>query len=231
LSVADYVADAPKYRALFDPAWTIVQLRDSDVTTDAWQKGKTHFSREAPGEPLHVAVVDRQGYGTVKQAQLVRFIDSAGNAAALVNWTLRRVSLFAEGIQQEPPLFRAGSVEKVLKGDEQDETKVFPIEEELALLAEAYRSKLTILYIANFDPRQPQTPSETETLVMGAAEKLDLRVANTRAAYAYLALKHVAPFGFANTVYNYGHWNGYGHGAAAAQLSAELLKLHRDGLL
>src|SRR5438093_2545272 len=53
-SAADYVAYGPKYQGLFSPRWTIIQLRTKDLTSDAWETGKSHFLRTGDGGDLKV---------------------------------------------------------------------------------------------------------------------------------------------------------------------------------
>ncbi len=220
-SVAHYIALAPRFAELFSPTWTVVQLRDSDVMADAWHPAKTHFERTA-GEGLRVVRVApsaRHGFS--------RILWDWRQRSALVGYAVVRLGELREVASHEPPLFRAAETPRVtweITSTPED----YPVEAELAALVDAFDARVTLLYLASFDPTAPLTPTPTETRVSAYAASRGIGFVNTRTLHS--ELRGWSPFGFSNTPYNQGHLNSLGHRLAGDLLAVELRQRGLDGL-
>jgi len=232
-SIADYIALAPTYQAMFKPAWTIVQLREKDLTTDAWDKSKraegwAYFEGGTDGK-LSVVAAKPEPRGKLWHA-----LDPLRRHFALYMFSVIRYREFKAAAQQEPPLFHAGDANKAVEANgnailPQNEARKYPIAEEFEMLEAAYQGRVTILYLPDYDPH---APTKVGSLVEETLDKLcrerSWSCVNLRATYADFAAQHRSPFGFSNTAYNFGHMNSDGHAAAAALLARELGGRLRD---
>lgn len=225
-SMVDYIDIAPEMLKRTKPAWTIVQVRDNDFTSDAWSPRKRHFVRNPGTGSLTIA-----GPKDARKAP-APLLDSLYNSIALAPWTFQRLQAFIEGSRNGPPLFQAGRS----SGCSTSQAAVPSFDtrlcrQELDRLSRAYGGRLTLLLIAEYDPRFPMQPTPEEAVVEQAAEDLGLSLVITRAAHGDFLKRQASPFGFPNTRFNYGHLNPEGHAAAARLLAGEILRLHRDDLL
>lgn len=225
-SVADYVHLAPVYEERFDPRWTVVQLRESDLGADAWSDRRAHF-RRAPDGLLEVVGAPRE------QNPLWTALHPLRTRSTLVQYGPVRALEFAAAFRREPPLFRAASAPvEELDEETAPQKRAYPILDELDLLNEAYGGRLTLLYVAPFDPAHLEAPATgAEADVMRHCRERGWSCVNTREAWPEFAARHEAPFGFPATGYNRGHLNAGGHHAAAALLAAEIERLSSEGRL
>src|SRR5258707_563754 len=93
----------------------------------------------------------------------------------------------------------------------------------MQLLADVYQHRLTILYLPPFNPSKPSVPTEGEAILRNLAANSGLRFVSLRDKYQEMARKGRAPYGFSNTQFNHGHWNQFGHEAAAQLLFSNLM--------
>jgi lysophospholipase L1-like esterase len=228
-SSADYVAYAAIYQRLFSQSWTIIQLRSSDLTFDAWEPGKTHFLRaqgdqdlKVEGGPPHFQEVRDNPW-----KQRLRSIPSM-----IVYHGLGRFGEFWDGALAEPPLFRAGSVDGNMPGSGAQTDESYPIEQEMDLMTRSYGGRVTYLFLPHFDPQRPLTPeSSVERRFEEHCTRNDLSCVNLHRAFPEFVKHGRSPYGFPNTAYNSGHMNAEGHRAIAAELFPVLSRLHTLGLL
>jgi hypothetical protein len=227
-SAADYVAHAPLYRRLFSPLWTVVQLRTSDLTTDAWEAGKSHFKHGLGNQGLEVSHA-KPHFEEVREnfwKQAVRAVPSM-----LGYYGVERLSNFAEGAAAETPLFQAGSADSPARGADPGLEEGYPMEEEMNLLARAYDGRVTCLFLPRFEPDRPMAPeSSVARRFEEHCERRALSCVNLRKTYAAFTRRRRSPFGFSNTAFNAGHMNADGHDAAAAELMSEMGRLRSRGL-
>jgi len=216
MSVADYVFHAPYYRRTHHPRWTIIQLRDPDVTDDAW--------KSEPG----VALFDRQDGTLVVRppdvtppSGLKRAIFEPRQRFSLLGFAITRLQKFALAAKQEPPLFRAGSEHKKAASPAVE----YPIEDELAMLVQAFEGRVTFLYLPPYDPRGLEEPTQIEHRVAKACARAGWSFVNLRDRFPEFMAGSIAPYGFDNTSFNSGHLNRAGHAAAAKALQAEMERL------
>jgi hypothetical protein len=218
-SPADYVQRAPRYAALFEPRWTVLQLRAPDLEVEGFDAGVTHFARDASGVLEVVPVVQR----------VSRFHDVFAplrERSALANYGIVRLKEFMAATANEPPLFRAGSVGATSAPAPPHR----PIADVLALLARAYDERITLLYLPDFDPRAPeQVVAESEIVLTRTCDERGWSCVNLRAAFATFAARNESPYGFPNTTWNEGHMNATGHAATTLLLRDELLRLRALG--
>jgi hypothetical protein len=230
-SVADYIALAPTYRALYKPVWTVVQLREKDLTTDAWDKRKEGWAyfEGGVGAPLTIvpATIEPRGH-------LWHLVDPLRRHLALFSFAIIRFREFRAAAEAEPPLFLAGDAHKAPSTDgnavlPQAEAQRYPVARELELLNAAYQNRVTVLYLPDFDPKAPErVDSFVEETFDRLCRERGWSCVNLRRSYADFAARHRAPFGFPNSGYNFGHMNADGHAAAAAALARELAGRLRD---
>lgn len=222
MSAADYVANAERNLRVFDPRWVVVQLREDDLEEDAWSAVKTHF-QSSSGGGLDVVVPP-----SVPQTRLRRTLFRVRQASAVVNFTTIRLLEFEHGLGDEPPLFRAGDIERPTPAAA---PRQFPIAAELDALAGAYRGRVTMLFFAAFDPLHPGAATAGEERFDAWCRTGGRSCVNVRAAYGRFAEGHASPYGFSNTLFNVGHMNADGHAAVGKLLAQELERLIADGLL
>jgi hypothetical protein len=209
-SSADYVALAEHFRKVFKPRHVVVQLRDSDLGSDAWFADRTHFVHSAGSRLAVEAVIPPE------RAGVAGWLWTARQHSMLLSYGIVRLGEFRQ--QPEPPLFFAGSVAPAKVVVESD----YPLEAALDSLADAYDANLTVLFVPEFDAAQPtvETPSEARILARCRERKIDC--VSLRAGYSELARAGRSPFGFANTGYNVGHLNVLGHRLAATLLAKSI---------
>lgn len=224
-SPADYVAQADTYLRLFRPVWTVVQLTDQDFLGDSWREGRTRFTRSGTDRRLNVVpVVDRAPSGRLAGT----VYHEVSQRVALVPFLHSRLSAFAAGARNEPPLFEAGRDRSI---DSPEKTAALePIAEELDLLARAFNERVSLLYVSWFEPRTPKLATPIEMAVLEAAGARGLRVIQMREAWPKFADAGRAPFGFTNSAFNKGHLNLAGHRAVGEALATEIEALRSSGL-
>jgi hypothetical protein len=213
LSLPDYLERAASDRERFRVAWTVVQLRDDDLEHAAWDESRTHLARAADGSLLLEPVAPRLS----RIGALLRPLTSR---SALLAYGRMRALEFARAARAEPPLFSATSARGATAP-----RRDYPIEDELALLNAAWLGRVTVLYLAAFDPKRPNEPaSDTERRIFAACATHGWSCVNLRESFAEFAARWEAPYGFANSGWNRGHMNAAGHRAAGALLARELSK-------
>jgi len=212
LSLPDYVERAPSDRKRFDVAWTVVQLRDDDLEREAWDESRTHFARAADGSLRIEPVAPRP-------SRIGALLRPLTNRSALVGYGRMRALEFARAARAEPPLFSAATVRATASAPRRD----YPIEDEVALLNATWQGRVTVLYLAVFDPERPREPaSDTERRLFAACVARGWSCVNLRESFPEFAAHWEAPYGFANSSWNTGHMNAAGHRAAGALLAREL---------
>jgi lysophospholipase L1-like esterase len=221
-SAADYVAQAHAYRELFKPAWTVIQIHDSDLTSDAWQASKTHFRRRCGGCPIEVVSLP-----PVRDDNIRQVMRRLRNRFAVVGLA------HASWLRLMAPHGRISVSEETTELRAQTDTAHVDslVSDELQMLADAYDKRLTILLLTSFDPNSPGSYTAGESAVRMAAGRNGMSLACSKDEFPKLAEQGVSPHGFSNTSPNTGHLNAAGHAATARALTRELLRLHRAGLL
>jgi hypothetical protein len=213
LSLPDYIERAVSDRERFRVAWSVVQLRDDDLEHEAWDTSKTHFARAADGTLRLEPVAPRL-------SRIGALLRPLTNRSALLSYGRMRALEFARAARAEPPLFSATSV-RASAAPRRD----YPIEDQLALLNAAWQERVTVLYLAAFDPERPREPaSDTERRLFAACAARGWSCVNLRESFPEFAARWEAPYGFANSGWNTGHMNAAGHRAAGALLARELVR-------
>ena len=224
-SVADYIANAAMYRKLFSPSWVIVQVGDDDFCNDAWNTGKpegyAHFRHAKGSDALDIIDLPPKDGGMCALASdhfplllpIVLFMQDRENV--VLAWLKDR----------KQPWFHAESPEDTSKRAAVPEMTKYPVEEEMKMLAGSYDKHVILLYVARLDPLHPSHESENEAILRKAALAQGIRFVSLRDKFPELAAAGQAPFGFSNTRFNAGHWNRYGHQAAADLLYDEYVKI------
>jgi hypothetical protein len=214
-SVADYVANAHLYEGLFSPHWVVVQICDADLCQDAWNASKpagyAYFKFVDPSK--NIAVFDR----TPKDVGIVGKVnDKLPYLLPIVAFAQDRRNIVQAWLRdRNQPWFHAEPETLDDRGGDRPEMAGYPVDAEVSLLADAYAKRVSILYLPPFDPQDPETVTKNETILRMAAERSGIHFVSLRGRFAQLAAAGHAPYGFTNTRFNQGHWNRYGHEAAA----------------
>jgi lysophospholipase L1-like esterase len=223
VSLADHIFFAPRFKRLFHPRWTIVELTESDLTDDAWHGVYARFARNGdrlvitpPPQPRDIPLSGLLG---PKLTAIIR-------RTMLIRYASYRIGMFRK-TSIDPPWFRAATVAQ----PKQTVIEEYPIEEELQQLMSAYDGRVTVLYLSPFDPQHPKQLAPLEEKVMELCSAHGWSCVSPRSSYESFAGRHDAPFGFSNSAFNEGHLNAAGHTAAAAALNEELRRLAGNGVL
>lgn len=216
-SVVDYVRLAPSYTAVFQPSWTIIQVRDSDFGSDAWNQTKRHFALTSSGLSI-VDVPEPVRHGP----RLLLW--NARQRSAFIGYGAVRAGRFREAMAHDPPLFRAGDRANVAPSG--DETIAdWPIDAEFAMLREAWANRLTIFYLPPLDPEDPSHVTAIGEWLARACAATGTSFVTLGSAFPELVARGRTPYGFENTRFNDGHMNPEGHAAAARLLVGEVARL------
>ncbi|HEU4408033.1 MAG TPA: hypothetical protein VFS43_22415 [Polyangiaceae bacterium] len=220
-SLADAIGYEERFRRLFAPCWTVLQISAEDLGPDAWGAGKPHFA-QAEGGPLTVEIVPQRAH-----AGLSGKLWWLRQRSMLVGYAAARAAELGRGLSDEPPLFRAGH-----EKPKAPVKRSYPVEDELDLAAKAYGGRVTFLYLSPFDPREPtRLEPETEARVFSHCAARGLRCVSARASYPRFAAEGKAPYGFSNSAYNEGHLNRDGHAAIAEALTEHFRGFDPCGVL
>ena len=243
-SVADYVAGAVTFKRLFEPDRVIIQVGAADFEADAWTRkegGYAYFKRPQPSaqvlarEPPRSTDASAVSSGSLKVVSLP--VSRPGWLSTvtrekcpfwfpLVTFAYLRKSELNEWMEgNNRPWFHAATAKPREEGLQGKDTETYPLDDEMKLLSEAYAGRLMLLYLPKFDPAHPSKETETEKALYGLAEKYGVQFVSLREKFPELAAAGHAPYGFSNTRFNWGHWNRYGHQAAAELLFAECQRL------
>lgn len=243
-SVADYVAGAATFKRLFSPDWVIIQVGAGDFQADAWTKkegGYARFEREEPSGRDQTEKATRTTGGSTAALGSLKIVSLPPSQPGWFSTVVREKCTFwfplvtfaylrkseakdwMEGHNE--PWFHARAASFREEGRPKEEMGQYPLDDEMKLLAEAYERRLTLLYLPKFDPKDPLKEMEIEKVLKGLAEKNGVRFVSLRERFPELAATGQAPYGFDNTLFNEGHWNRYGHQAAAQLLVEECRKL------
>ena len=217
-STPDYAALAAFYLEQVDPRWTVIQLRWAGLEADAFSAGETHFRRTSDGG---VEVVDVPP----RPSRINRYLTPIRQGAAFANLVTRRLKEFAGAAAQEPPLFFGGHARPIA-----EPRPAWPVAAELEAVVRAFGGRVTLLFIPEFDPRDPTATGETERSFDATCAAHEWSCVNLRAAFPAFAARREAPAGFPNTRFNWGHMNEAGHVAAGELLGAELRRLRAHAL-
>ncbi len=227
-SVADYIQWVGSCKSVFAPSWVVIQVQQQDFTEDAWKTNKSvksaaYFTRDTGSSELRLVAPAAE---PKKEKDIVRrTMDRARNAVALFQFALRRVEELTLWVKREPPLFRAPVPKPPRATTNEEGWRAFPVAEELDWLKKAYDGRVSLLYLSEFDPAHPGTPTPFESYLADLCAKRGIGFAATSTKYASLAGTGEAPFGFPNSNFNRGHMNVVGHRLAAAALSDELKRV------
>lgn len=221
-SPADYVADVERNVRRFNPRWVVVQLNEEDLTGDAWRADKAHFSFE------HGRLVANPAPPKAQSA-IARFVWSARQRSALLNYGIIRLQQFARAFDTAPPLFSAAGP-RPADGEPCSYADV-DVAAQLGAVATAYRDRVTFLLLLPFDPFVPMRRTSVEEAFRTACRFHGWSCLSLRSEYDRFAAEHTSPYGFPNSGFNVGHMNPLGHKVAADLLARELRRLHTDALL
>jgi hypothetical protein len=223
-SVADYVANSKVLQEVFKPRWTIIQVDERDFGERAWRKtspGEATFVRRDGPDRIKVIV---DPLSPTKRKSFPRLL--AETFPHLVPYSLiyRRVKEFQIWFKTEKPWFRpvAKRAPPSTPGAIQSD---YPVAQEMKMLAAAYGHRLTLLYLPSFDPNELSIPTKAETMLRNLADQEGIRFVSLRDKFKDFAAEGRSPYGFNNTQFNSGHWNRYGHEAAARLLLDDLAEM------
>ena len=216
-----YIANADRYKSYFSPEWAIIQLRDPDLTTEAWGKDTPHFCKNSTNDVIECVSGMVANHPT---SIVFRIFISASRLFSFPRYAYQRVKEFDLIFKKEAPLFKAGYV-NTLSAEQSSDLSNYPIAQEIELVRKAYDGRLTILYIAPYDPKVPMSASPMETELSTICRRQGISFVTTRSLHARFIAKKISPFGFPNSNFNVGHCNHEGHQAIAELLSDELAKV------
>jgi hypothetical protein len=238
-SVADYVAKAATFKQLFAPDRVIIQVGAGDFQADAWTRkegGYSYFEWAPAPARVRPIPVSRRAQAPAAPSGSLKLVclpvtppgwlstavrENCPFWFPLVTFAYLRKSELTEWMSdQRQPWFHARA-QASDEGTGKPEPGEYPLEAEMKLLAEAYDGRLTLLYLARFDPNNPGEETGIEQRLHGLARKYGVSLVSLREKFPELAAAGHAPYGFSNTRFNWGHWNRYGHRAAAALLFEE----------
>lgn len=218
-----YVSDADRYKSYFAPIWVVVQLRDEDLTTEAWGKDGPRFVKdEMNGKISCVPAVTLQPSQSITR----RFFVLASQYFSVPRHANSRIKEFRLMAKNEAPLFNAGYSNVTLASRGTD-PGMYPIAREIELLSNVYEGRLTILYIAPYDPIAPMSVSSMESELSEVCRQQKIGFVTTRSLHGRFISRNISPFGFSNSNFNVGHCNRDGHQAIADLLSHELVNVVR----
>ena len=236
-SVADYVGFAQRHKKLFAPVWTVVTIRDDDLAEDTVRPAKTSFRRGSDGR-LAVSFDEERSVPGLR--------DWIWNAPSIfVRYTAYRLNKFADAAAAEPPMFFAASADRpktpppppgISRGREPQtgDYEAYPIEEELDLLRAAYDDRLTLVTLPYLDFMAGGAPSISDSAVrrrvLTYCAKTGLSCVEPVDAFLRMGRTYRSPFGFSNTLFNYGHMNVGGHAAVGEELARELARLKEHAI-
>jgi hypothetical protein len=228
-SVADYVAISSNLMAVFAPGWVIIQIQDVDLLYGAWGKkapGRARFVQAGDKNDIKVVVQPlREPRKTPRFKRFARWLAAKFPDAVPYHFVYHRVNEFQEWFRTEKPWFRVNAPPAPRSDSVKHFRSEYPVDQELELLSEVFSTRLTLLYVAPFDPKNPSKESEGEVLLRKSAASTGIRFVSLRDKFPGLAQKGRAPYGFSNTQFNQGHWNSYGHEAAAQLLFNDLMTM------
>lgn len=215
LSVADYVAKSKLYQELFSPHWVVIQVCDADLCDDAWNArkpaGNAYFKYIDASQDITVVAKAPENVGICGRVN-----DKIPYLLPLVSFAQDRNNIVQSWLRDsKQPWFHAEAEVLDTRGRSRSEMMNYPVGAELDLLADAYAKRVTILYLPPFDPTSPGTEAQNESILRSAAVRAGIHFVSLRNRFASLAAAGHAPYGFANTRFNHGHWNRHGHQAAA----------------
>lgn len=226
-SVADYAGFAPRYKSLFKPAWTVVQLRDTDLEADSFNQAKPHLVRDQVSGQLRPLIPARiepsQSTGIRGRLKILK----KKQPSKLLRYGYIRMHQLLGATRREPPLFRAGSAAAPARYTAKVSTE-YPVEEQIRLVAATYENRVTFLYLPVLDPRSPAVETDVEKRFRKVCAADGLSCVDIRSTYPVLLQQGKSPFGFPNTGFNQGHMNALGHRLAGEALGAELVRLRRN---
>ena len=242
-SVADYLATAPDLLGLFSPYWVIIQINPDDFCADAWNESKAslaHFewnknSRLAPVMVDKIHIVSRSKIRVMVEGLaaknslfhlLPRLFENFKKTPLKSFYEDRKLRI-QEWISQEKPWFKTQA--SSLAPPPSQPNPAYPIDWEMGQLADAYYHRLTILYLPPFRIEHPDQEEELEKQLAGAAQRRHVRFVSLREKFSELASRGLTPYGFDNFAFNSGHWNKYGHQAAAELLVTEMENIEEQG--
>jgi hypothetical protein len=221
-SVPDYVASAKNLQAVFKPRWTVIQVQAGDFLGGSWREASPGSARFVRGDGQSRIKVVVQPLPKKKQKFLLRQLAERFPHVVPFSLTYRRVREFQRWLKNERPWFRTEPAKAAASDPLRSWGADYPLGDEMRLLAEAYQGRLTLLFLAPFDPKDPSGQTEQERLLQKLATANGVRFVTLRDKFQDMEKIGKSPYGFNNTLFNYGHWNRYGHAAAAQLLLTDL---------
>jgi hypothetical protein len=219
-----YIVSAKEHMEKFSPQWTVVQLCDWDLTKEAWSaESSIRFERNTDGNGIHVVNHERK---KVTRSKLYQAYSLLSNYAAVPRYAYERLMAYRMMLKKETPLFKAGYTNAPSSAHEPDLNE-YPLAQEIELVRDAYEGRLTILYIAPYDPRDPMAASPMETELSKICALRNVSFVTTRSLHDRFKSRNISPFGFPNSTFNAGHCNRDGHQAIADLLAEELNRVDR----
>ena len=227
-----HIARAKNLKAAYSPRWTVIQVSRRSFCFGPQPTSPTRYVTNRVTGKMTIEMEHYPPLGKLSRInwQLRQYF-------ALPGWIRYRFKDFCKGVKSEPPLFRAGSHRDKSPPNDASAPKVqslggkFTLAQELNLLAESFDHRLTVLYLAEFDPRAPSVASPFEIEVAAACRDQHISFVSLREEFPEFVRQGLSPYGFGNTNYNLGHSNPDGHRAMARVTCRELRRLMANALL
>ena len=221
-ALPQYIAKANHHKARFSPEWTVIQLRDEDLTKEAWAVERfPRFETNSDGKGIHLVL---QKQGKEPHSKLYQAYPQLYQHVAFPIYLIERFMLFRMMFKKEAPLFKAGYLHSS-SAMEEPGLSAYPLAQEIELVRDAYEGRLTILYLAPYDPRAPMIASPMEIELHKSCKQHGINFVTTRSLHDRFKSRSISPFGFPNSNFNVGHCNREGHQAIADLLVEEIHKM------
>ena len=215
-----YVGFAPRYRQIFAPRWTVVQVRDEDFGPAAWVPDAEHFAAASPDAPLRVVLPPPEGAGGLVRRLLRRL--RSGSALT------QTLTLQIRGFQNDAANWHPFHAEVAPVTVPPVDPSRFRVSDALDLLFDGFGGRLTLLYLAD---RELAPPSAVERLIARRCRERGWSCIDTREAHARMAQEGIPIYGLPNNGVGRGHMNPTGHRLLAELVAAELARLAAHDLL
>lgn len=215
-----YVELAPRYRAAFRPAWSVVVLNEDDLLADMYDPSATYFTGGRGGQPLRLHTVSA---ATGDSALRGLWRRAKAKSALLQRGGLQLVGFLGDA--RGARLFRSAAPPPPAAPPRAAD---YPVRLALELLLRAYQGRVTLVLLPRFRPGGAHQPSDVEQIFQDVCALRSC--VHLGPAFSSFAARRATPYGFPNRGFNVGHLNHAGHGAVAAALAGELLRLRSHGI-
>lgn len=219
--LAEHVAFAGRNQETFNPRWTILLLGTGDLGSRTWIPGLSHFERDDGGRLI------AKGRALAPRSPWRARLSPLVNGCMLLVYGVVRKDEFLLASASQAALFNGATNTPVARDRDNPEGDVesYPIEEELDLLSEAYRGRITFLLLPRLSFKEPRRRGAAEERIEAHCAARGLSCVNPRPLYPGLVDQGLSPFGFPNESFNEGHMNSDGHRIVAEVLALELRKI------